>query len=62
VRLLEQAIAYEREDAEDADGERIANIQQILDAVHDAGLEAAQALLEDWRIRTITALQLQHES
>src|SRR5215217_4323372 len=38
VRLLEQAIAYEREDA---DGERIADVQEVLDAVHDAGLEAA---------------------
>jgi hypothetical protein len=59
VRLLEQAIAYEREDGEDADEERIGNVQEILDRVQDGGREAAQALLEDWRIRTITALRLQ---
>jgi hypothetical protein len=59
VRLLEQAIAYENENAEYADEERIANGQEVLDTVHDGGLEAAQALLEDWRIRTITALRLQ---
>ena len=59
VRLLEQAIADEKEDAEYADEERTANVQVVLDAVHDGGLEAAQALLEDWRIHTITALRLE---
>src|SRR4051794_21506637 len=58
VRLLEQAIAYEREDGEYADEERIGNVQEILDTAQDGGLEAAQALLEDWRVRTITALRL----
>jgi hypothetical protein len=59
VRLLEQAIASERENAEYADEERIGNVQEVLDIVHDAGLEAAQALLEGWRMRTITALRLE---
>jgi len=40
VRLLEQAIVYESEDAEFADEERIGNVQRVLDTVRDAGLEA----------------------
>ena len=59
MRLLDQAIASEREDAEYPDGQRIADVQEVLDTVHDAGLEAAQAVLEAWRIRTITALRLE---
>jgi hypothetical protein len=59
VRLLERAIAYEREEPEYADDERIAIVQEVLDTVHDAGLEGAQTLLEGRRIRTIRALRLE---
>jgi hypothetical protein len=59
VGLLEQTMASEREGGEYADEERIANAHQVLDAVNDLGLEAGQALLEEWRGQTIQSLRLE---
>jgi len=59
VDLLERALESEREDDEYANEERIANIERVLDAVNDLGLEAGQALLEEWRAQTIKNLRLE---
>jgi hypothetical protein len=59
VRLLEQTIGSERENGEYGDEERIANVQQVLNAVTDLALEAGEALLEEWRAQTIKILRLE---
>jgi hypothetical protein len=59
LQLLQQAIASERESGEYANEDLIENPQQVLDAVRDLGLEAGQALLEEWRVQTITSLGLE---
>jgi hypothetical protein len=59
LKLLEQALESEREDEEYANEERIAEIERVLEAVNDQGLEAGQALLEEWRAQTIKNLHLE---
>jgi hypothetical protein len=58
VRLLEQTIDSERADAEYANDELIANVEQVLDAVNSLGLDVGQAALEEWRAETIKNLRL----
>lgn len=59
VELLERALESEREDEKYANEERISNIERVLQAVDDLGLEAGQALLEEWRAQTIKNLRLE---
>jgi hypothetical protein len=59
LRLLDETIASEREGGEYAHEERIENAQQVLDRVNELGLEAGQALLEEWRAATIRNLRLE---
>ena len=59
VRLLERVVALEEENGNYSDEQRICDVEQVLRMLDERGLEAAQDLLEKWRIRTITALRLE---
>ncbi len=59
LEILENALESEREDDEYANEERIANLERVLDAVTNLGLEAGQALIEQWRTETIKNLRLE---
>jgi len=59
VRLLERAVESEREEGEYGNDDLIENVQKVLDTVDDLGLEAGQAVLEEWRAATIDALDLE---
>jgi hypothetical protein len=37
----------------------MANLERVLDAVTTFGLEAGQALLEEWRVATIRSLGIE---
>jgi hypothetical protein len=59
LELLENALEAEREDHEYANDDRVANLERVLEVVRSRGLEAGQALLEEWRGKTIRNLRVE---
>lgn len=58
LRLLKAAVQSERENGEDADEPRIANLEHIRRLVERSGPDAGRTQLAEWRAGTIGALQL----